>query len=501
MISNVKPCKALLTYSRLSVKKKNGRLVEDVSESIERQDEHNEDRATREGHTIAYRLCDDGKSAYDLSVVREDWERGLQLIRDGKVDGILAWNEDRMARQPIDGIHLMNAAKAAGIPVMVGTAGKAYDFTDSTDEFMFLISCGLGKKSSDDTSRRVKDKLEKNRRAGKQHGRVGYGFMVNPADPKGPTIVNPAHERAINYAADAVLAGRTWDVILDDLDKQGVRTDDHGTIKGRPLTRATLRAILLAPRSAGLIVHEGKVVGRIPGQAILTVKKYEAVKSELLSRAHGAPRTTHALLSGFMACPNGNTMNFTYAQESSKIADRLGRDPVRYDVYKCQGSTRHQGGTARTTTCSCTVMASHAESKVRDAVLRWYSQPRHLAKIVSATGAVSAKRAELETELERLRNASARNAEKLAEGIWTEEQYDKLDAPLSLRIKALKAEVDRYSEPELLRDMQVAEVATSWEAATVDQRRAMIKVALKSVTVVPASTGKRGRDRVQCLPR
>lgn len=494
-------CDRLISYCRLSVKKGRNGFVELESEAIDRQRTNNQRRAARDGHTIVFDLVDDGLSAYDETVTREAWETALDLIRTGQADGFLAWNEDRMVRQPIDAIHLMNAAKAAGIPVLEGDS-KVWDFTDSTDEFMFLLGAGLGKKSSADTSRRVLDKQAKNREKGRMSGRSAYGFMHDPTMPGGPRVVNPAEAEVIREVARRVLAGETWKAILDDLAARGVQTHDAGElVKGRPFTRTTMRAALLAPRMAGLLVHKGEVVGVLrdaegkPQQPILDRETWERVCSELKGRSTGAPRQTRFLLSGLLACGRcGNVMTSVETRSNG----------LAYRVYKCRGDSDN-AREGRPVACSVTIMGGPAEEVVRDAVLAWQSDPTRLAAMTEADAVVDAKVADLQAQLDRLLAISKRNAAKLEGGIWDAETYDRFDGPNDKRIVELKAEMQSLSQPSVLRDLAVDTLTKSWATATDDERRAMIRVALRSVTVLPATVkGGGGRDpraRVVCDPR
>ena len=137
----------------------------------------------------------------------------------------------------------------------------------------------------------------------------------------------------------------------------------------------------------------------------------------------------------------------------------------------------------------------------RDAVLDWQADPSRLAALTNASLGITEKRAELETELDRLRKASVRNAQKLDSGTWTDEEYDVVDRPLTARIAALRAELVRYSQPDLLHDLTASRLEAGYDAASDAQKRVMIKVAIKSITVAPAAKGLQGRDRVMITMR
>lgn len=498
----MRQCERLISYARLSVKKRNGRWVEDTSERIEAQLAHNQERADRDGHVIAYTLVDDGKSAYDPTITRDGFEEALRLLASGEADGFLAWNADRMCRQVEDAARIIRVGQTADVPVMEGTGGKVWDFSDSGDAFMFTVEAASNRKASADTSRRVLDKQAKSRDEGRMPGRSGYGFMHDPTNHNGPRIPNPAEAEVIREVARRVLAGETWKAILDDLAERGIRTHDAGTeLKGRPFTRTTMRAALLSPRMAGQLVHKGEIVGPLrdaagkPQEPILDRETWDRVCAELRGRQIGAPRQTSFLLSGILTCGRcGNVM--TSVRTTTK-----GRE---YRVYKCRGDSDNTRK-GRPVACTLSIMGAPAEEAVRDAVLAWQSDPSRLARITEADAVVDGKVADLQAQLDRLLKISERNAAKYDNGIWDGDTYAKFDQPNDARIVELKAEMRSLSQPSVLRDLAVDTLTKSWDDATEKERRAMIRVALRSVTVTPATVkgggGQDPRARVVCDPR
>jgi site-specific DNA recombinase len=498
-------CQRLISYARLSVKKRNGRWVvsDDPSERIEAQLDHNAARAAADGHTIVYTLVDDGLSAYDPDVYRDGFETALKLLASGEADGFLAWNADRMCRQVEDAARIIRVGQTALVPVLEGTGGKVWDFTDSGDAFMFTVEAASNRKSSADTQRRVNDKLAKNREAGKVNGRSAFGYMRDPEDPSF-RIVNPVEAEVIREVAGRVLAGELWKSILDDLVARGIKTPGRGPTGGY-FTRQTLRGALLAPRMAGLLVHHDEIVGPIKGrdgkpvEPILDYETWTRLCSEIRGRTIGAPRADRSLLSGIAKCGQcGNLMSHIGTLSKTRKAT----------VYKCRGDDVVKRDGSRSPSCNLAITTAPAEEVVREAVLRWLSNPKRLAKLTAANAVVDAKAGKIQGQLDRLMEVSKRNARKLADGIWDQDTYDELDGPNDARIVDLKAELRAMTKPSVLRDLAKESLMTGWDDATTEERRAMVQLALKSVTILPAQreAGASGgwadpRARVVCVAR
>lgn len=449
--------------------------------------------AAERGYTVTGEYADDDLSAWKRGVWRQGWEDMFTAIDDGRHDGIISYHSDRLARNDYDGGRLLQAGEDG---LGLATASGDIDLSTGDGRMTYRILLAASIKSSDDTSRRVKTKHESNRAAGHLQGRSAYGFMTNPADPKGPRIVNPDHAKVIRYVAERVLAGATWEAILDKLAADGVRTPDHGTVVGRPFTRTTLRALMMSQRIAGWIVHNGERAGRIAGgEPILDQATWDKVYSELASRKHGGPRSPNSYLSGLVVCTRcERPMSATYSK------DKAGRT---WQVFKSRYGKHDSTALPlpKVTNCATAIMREHVEAEVRDAVLDWQADPSRLAALTNASLGITEKRAELETELDRLRKASMRNAQKLDSGTWTDEEYDVVDQPLTARILALKAELVRYNQPDLLHDLTASRLEAGYDAATDAQKRVMIKVAIKSIRVAPAAKGLQGRDRVMITMR
>jgi DNA invertase Pin-like site-specific DNA recombinase len=464
-------CRALIDYRRLSVKRQQGRVVEDVSESIDRQGTHNTARAARDGHTIAFTLIDDGKSAYDLSVVREGWETALELIRTGQADGIIAWNTDRYTRQPEDGLRLMRAAREAGVPVLVGDGSKVFDFTDSTDEFMFLVECGLTKKSSADTQRRVLDVKDTARREGNLKRVMGGRARFGWADPgKGEAwVVDDTAAKTLREAAERVLRGEPLQAVHNDLTERGLMVDSYG----EPVSQKRLRGTLQQPVTAGLMTdRDGKVLGRA-AEGPLDVETFERVQDVFSARKRGRPQTEKFPLSRVLRCGKcGNQLT----GETSSWRDTL--------TYRC--ANPHPGLKVTTPCHGVSIGADAVHDYITDALAAWAVSPRGLA-VAREQGSFGPQRTELHAERELWQDRLADLDDKRDDNLISAARYVEREA----RIKGELARVDIELAAVDTAEQNPVPVDIEWDKLTADEKRRRVE----KVFITPLVVQPTGRTR------
>jgi hypothetical protein len=176
-------------------------------------------------------------------------------------------------RQPWDLETLL--VKAEDHRVMLHGQANRKDLSNADDRFMLRIEVAHACRSSDDTSRRVKDAQADALAAGKAHGgRRTFGYVkdMSAVIEAEAEIVKEIYTRFLER--DAIWA------ITQDLNKRGVPTAyDTGWSPQR------IRQLLDSPRHAGLIVFQGQVQTDDTGAyrtgtwpAIVSVGEWEEAK-------------------------------------------------------------------------------------------------------------------------------------------------------------------------------------------------------------------------------
>jgi site-specific DNA recombinase len=155
---------------------------------------------TRWPDTPIVEYVDNDVSAYS-GVKRPAYESLLAGLSDRSVQGVVAYNLDRLLRQPRDLEQLIDR----GIPII--TAQGDLDLTTHDGQLHARILAAVAKKSSDDTARRVSRAAKDRREEGRWHGgrHVPFGYVTRG---HGVLEIDPAAAAIVTRVARAVVAGQ-----------------------------------------------------------------------------------------------------------------------------------------------------------------------------------------------------------------------------------------------------------------------------------------------------
>lgn len=248
----------------------------------------------RENDTSAYKrrkvALPDGTTA--LRVVRPAFRQLLDAITSGQVTALVAYDLDRVARDPRDLEDLIDAVEQAGIPTVVVTG--EVDLSTDNGVFMARMLVNVANKSSRDTSRRVRRALlGLAGTGGPTGGKRPYGYQSDRVTPDEREATN------VRWAFEQALTGEPLESIGRELRRRDpVRTwNAHG-----------VRRLLVNPRVAGLRVHRGEVVGPASWPALVPRDLWDEVQAHLAGRptTAGGGAGKH-LLRGLLMCSRCST--------------------------------------------------------------------------------------------------------------------------------------------------------------------------------------------------
>ncbi|MFJ3786950.1 recombinase family protein [Streptomyces sp. NPDC090093] len=268
-------------------------------EKVERQEADCRDLARRldwpvsEGHIFP----DNSRSAWQKNRRRPQWDRMLQAIEDGEIDAVIVYHGDRLIRQPYDLEKLIGIAESKGVRVASPSGTRNLDSPD--DRFILRIEAAQACRESDNTSRRVQRGLAARRKEGLTNvgGARPFGFGVQVGTKEkvdretGKTVQAPVYDltrhclpevRGIRGAADYLLASRNQKATVRWINER------HTTTEGNPFTSKSLRNILTAPRTAGLIEHDGEFF-KAAWPAALEREAWEAVRAFYAASSAASP--------------------------------------------------------------------------------------------------------------------------------------------------------------------------------------------------------------------
>ncbi|HTF52210.1 MAG TPA: recombinase family protein [Pseudonocardia sp.] len=428
---------------------------------------------------------DNSLSAWNKNVRRPAWEHLLDRLGSRAAAGAGVYHQDRLMRQPRDLEKLIDLAEFHGS--LFASVHGAKDLNDSDDRHYLRGQVNAACKSSDDTSRRTKNRNTRLRERGRLTGGPrAFGFpgvdrTATPDDdghrPRVAAATVAAERAAILDASKRVAAKVELAKIAADWNVAGLRT-----ATGIEWEAITVRQVLSRGRNAGRLEHEGKVIGRVVGEEpIVDDELFARVQAVFAARRRGRAASGRYLASRLIFC----------AECGNGLTGRPHGKQGRYErqrAYICEKSPR--GG--------CNKIFIHVDGV--DEVLRRFvigrlSDPKlaeRLSKIArehaQRTEAIASELAEIDTLRRALSDRLGRREIKL-------DAYDAVCAPLAADEAKLLAELatlEATDDPQLREVRHEAhrdEITAEWDAPDAD-RRAMLETALRGYRVQVKPHGK-----------
>jgi site-specific DNA recombinase len=437
-----------------------------------------EEDIPRRGFELGETFRDDSLSAWNPKVRRLKWEQMMRRLETGESDGVWVYDLTRFSRKPIEGERLIEAAQRGA---RVLSRSMEYDLTTADGRSAFRDAMNKAATESDKISERVK--RGKKRRARKGHhagGQRGYGMPGLEAKPKGwqkgdPRVSVPAERveaerEVIREGYRRLLGGETATSVVRQLRARGVCG-----VNGRPFTVPHFVTMLRRATVAGLLHHNGEVVGALVDvEPIVSREEWERLCAILDARKPGRPSGPKHVLAGVMFCGVcGQSMK---GQLRSRLGSYPDGSPRR--EYRCRVSEDGYGCGGNS------IDARVAEQLVGDAVKAALSDPRRAERVAARSAVIGKERARINADIERLTEDTRVLATKTKK--WGVERVDLAMEPLLAHIEELEAQKARLGEPESV-SVVAADVAREWDEAIASgnlaQARAMVKAAFPYLTL------------------
>jgi DNA invertase Pin-like site-specific DNA recombinase len=427
-------------------------IKDDDQTGVERQEEICREVASRLAVTVNpdHVLKDPNRSAWKRDRKRPGWDRLLELARAKKIKHVIAYHPDRLMRQPKDLEELLAIADDHDI-TLHGQANRR-DLADPDDRFFLRMEVAHACRSSDDTSRRVKDKLLEDASEGKPRagGKRIYGY-----DKTGWKIA-PGEAEIIRDIFTLFIAGKSPYWIADHLNAE------ERLRAGKPWTGRTVRDVLTNPHLAGIRMYHGENIGTGKWPAIIDLGIWAEAQERLSFRAAPAPSGDRErwfyLLRGLVMC--------------SRCGVRMaGAGQGMY--YRCTRSVRSKSDPRR---CVRRITAPELESYVSDAAIG-------LLERMDVTGA-PATVSGLPPSVQEALDADQRELEELLEGWrnreYTARQYREMRKVVMDRIRATERQVV-IARPavEVLEGMTGPHARATWTRLQADGERDRLNAVLR----------------------
>ena len=208
-----------------------------------------------------------------------------KMVQKGKVDRIICWKLDRLARNPLDGGALIWALDQGQIQTIV-TPASTYSNSGS-DKFLMQLEFGMAKKYVDDLSDNVKRGIRARLNKGWASGRPPLGYLN---DRNERTIIkDPERFPLIRRMWDMMLSGKMTPPRILTLANSswGLRTRQFKREGGAPLGLSSIYRIFRNPFYYGMIKHGGELM---PGSHEPMVAKAEFDRIQVLLGVEDNPR-------------------------------------------------------------------------------------------------------------------------------------------------------------------------------------------------------------------
>ena len=401
-------------------------------------------------------FIDNGASAWQRNRKRPGWDALIEAARRGEIKHIVCYHPDRLMRQPWDLEELLRISDENGIMLYGRMDGR--NLQDSNDRYVLRIEIAHACRSSDDTSRRMKDQKQERAEMGFPNGARAYGYT-----PDGLTLI-AAEAAIVREILEQFTRGEAPYSIAADLNRREVET-----AKGKSWTEATVRQQLGNKHVAGICWHNGRevAVGKwlpiIPraqwdfAQELLTFRSAAAQKKRARNRA---PRTY--ILRGLVICSNCGTV----------MAGCSGT------VYRCSRANRRDG-----MRCARTMLAEPLEKFVEDAAITLLTglavNPRR-----SPSAAVEAAEREIAEDEQQIRDLHDmwRNKE------ITTDEYRKDRREIHARIRENeKKTIVKVKSAEAIADLIGPNAETKWAKLSDERKNAVLRFLFRAVIIGPSA--------------
>ncbi len=397
---------------------------------------------------------------------RPSYERMLQDIRDGRIQAVVAWDLDRLHRQPIELESFITLADEKRIAL--ATVGGEADLSTDNGRLFARIKGAVARAEIERKSARQKRAALQRAEQGRAHsgGRRPFGYHDK-------ITIHAAEAKLVRKAYAAALKGEALNSIAAQWNDAGITTTTGGLWRS-----STVRQVLLNPRYAGLRSYRGEILKDVDGQAqwpaVVDEHTWEAVHNLITQPARRKNLTPGRkyLLTGIAVCGVCDTP--------------LSSGNDGYPAYVCRSKgcfavVRKQGP---------------VDDLVVDLVLGYLSRPDAANLLIDqAREDIDALRRRERVLMDRLDALAVDYADEILDRRGYQVARERVESQLV----EVTAEMHGGDRNRLLEGLVKAKNPRKvWDKKTLDNRRAIIQTLMRP-KLLPAGKGRRF-TREQLVP-
>lgn len=451
--------------------------------SVTGQHASNSQRIKDLGGVLGKCLDDQGKSAWNPDVRRDDWEELISRLTSRQSDGVVIYDLERFIRQVRDAVRIVDLAKHG---FKIYDNDMEFDLTTTSGRDAFYKQAV----AAETYSSRLSGKVSRGNRQRAINGQGKRGRYRAFGFEDDSTTVRESERPYIREVARMILRdGATWPDAVKYLTKNGLFSTaiQHTTecteakesltpyqlrgyackCQGRPWSDTTLQQALKSPRMAGYARLGNELLGRLPGEPILDPADWQELCA-LISSRRGRPPAQIFLCTGKVParCWNCSTV---LTQRQSSHGKRYPETGEVKRYYLCDKTADGCGKTI----ADRYVLDGH----IRDLVVRELSSTESAEELKRQRERRQDMRAPHEKEIARLTRIRDHWDRQLNDGAedMTIERHTFLVGDLNKKIKEENAKLEKIGQA--LSAVPEAEsreaVLRKWEAAGPESQRAM----------------------------
>jgi len=245
---------------------------------------------------------------------RPEFTRMIQMILKGKVDTIVCWKPDRLARNMTEGGQIIDLL-SSGIIKAIITHDKVYYPWDNV--IVLAVEFSQGKQFVKDLSINVKRGQTKKASIGIPHGVAALGFLNDKTEEKGNRKWYVDQERFPKiqilfkmFLTGTWSAGKLYRYAVEELKLTTVK---HKKIGGSLIQRSRIYTILTDPIYAGFFFYGGNRYELSPDlPRIITEEEHNKIKILLSKRNIPKTQKHECVFAGFISSPEGEYIGPDY---------------------------------------------------------------------------------------------------------------------------------------------------------------------------------------------
>lgn len=427
--------------------------------------------AEQRGWTIAKVYTDNDVSAYKKSVTRPAFEEMFADLKSKEIDGIVAWDLDRLWRQPRDLERIIDLYE--GEPRPFATIQGDVDLSISNGRAMARVMAAFANKSSDDTARRIKRKIQEQAENGQPHwSNRPYGYNLDGS-------LDAVEAAVVRRMGELFLNRNSYREIAWKLNEGGLRTR-----AGQLWTVGNIRKFMVQSRFAAIRVHGGV---EYPGNwtPIFTVDEWADIQLTVRERKQtftGTPSNRKYLLTGLLVCECGTHLRGMTKRDGKTKSLPNGRLRPTYQCPTQSDSLR------RLDSCAGTCVGSEPlEHLIKEAII-YRLDSEDLASLLASNSDDDAKLRALLTDTERLTRHRSKLVDDYDDGTLTKADFLRLRTKNDAKLAEVSRNIDGVRRSRLKVTINPGEtVREAWDSRGDGWRRELIEALIDHIVIKKSS--------------